>query len=62
MSKSGFIVDSSKFEEKLSIEQETEIRLVNTQKIRALILQTEDPSKAANALSFYEENREYFTK
>jgi hypothetical protein len=62
ISKSGFIVDVSKVMEKLSVEQETEIRLAYTQKIQAIISQSENPSAAANALSFFEENREYFTK
>jgi hypothetical protein len=62
ISKSGFIVDVSKVTEKLSVEQEIEIRLVYTQRIQAIISQSESPSAAANALSFFEENREYFTK
>jgi hypothetical protein len=62
VSKSGFILDSSKEAEKLTIEQEIEIRSVFSEKIQAIIGQTEDPAAAANALSFFEENREYFTK
>lgn len=62
ISKSAFIVNTSKITEKLSIEQQTEIRLVNTQRIQVIISNSENPSAAANALSFFEENREYFTK
>jgi oligoribonuclease NrnB/cAMP/cGMP phosphodiesterase (DHH superfamily) len=61
-SRSGFIVDVSTVKEKLTKDQETEIKLVNTERIQAIIADTGNPTAAANALSYFSENREYFTK
>eukprot|EP00596_Hydrurales_sp_CCMP1899_P001439 CAMPEP_0119037558 /NCGR_PEP_ID=MMETSP1177-20130426/5991_1 /TAXON_ID=2985 /ORGANISM="Ochromonas sp, Strain CCMP1899" /LENGTH=121 /DNA_ID=CAMNT_0006999005 /DNA_START=712 /DNA_END=1077 /DNA_ORIENTATION=- len=61
-SRSGFIVDVSVVKEKLTEDQETEIRLVHTERIQAIIADTENPTAAANALSYFNENKDYFSK
>jgi len=60
VSKSGFIVDSAAVKEKLSKDQEEEIRTEYTKKIKTLMT-SEDPAVVANATSFYYANRSYFS-
>jgi hypothetical protein len=60
-SKSGFIVDTATIKEKLSATQETEIRDEYTRKIRVIMDNAQDPVAAANAKSFFESNRSYFS-
>jgi hypothetical protein len=54
-------VDLSAVTEKLSPAQENEIRDAFTHKIKVIMEQTEDVAAAANAVSFYEANRSYFS-
>lgn len=61
-SKSGFIVDTNNITEKLTAAQEGDIRDEYTRMIRFLMDNTQDPVAAANATSFFENNRSYFSE
>ena len=59
-SKSAFIVDTNSITEKFTKEEEHEIRLEYTRKIKAIMEQKEDLAAAANAASFFQAHPSYF--
>ena len=59
-SKSGFITNVDSFAEKLSKQQEAEVRSEYTKRVKAIMANKEDAAAAANAASFYKAHAEYF--